>query len=373
MKKLITLAMLFIVFYSYGQTYQTLNKILVPEGRIMTKKTTVKNCVETVNNAQIVELKKTFKNTSAEPEQSITVTEKKNTGDTFVYDKPIELKINSFKGKANIYVDETDKSKVHINYWLNGEWTVDKNLTVVKIERTLQCDGITYTEAIKTTTTLDKNTDYPYWRCETTEINEDYFKNSDVRFEIKDNAGNILYYLINKYDGKADYTIELKNREKISYTNTAIEFGPITIPIKYRFGFGTDTKEVKEEFTTDLNLGIFAGYRFGKFRARYERGVGFKELAHLSCTIGGFLSASTTTLSKTNTNAGNTPITTDSTQSIGTISPGVGVMGNMYGFNLGIFLGCDIGVGQESENWNYNGKPWLGIGIGYSLTNFWKK
>lgn len=372
MKNCTLLLLLALGFFSYGQTYQTLNKIKVPEGREMIKKATVKNCPETVTSGQTVEIKKEFKDTSTKPETVYTVTETKAGPTTINVDKTLEIKLTSFAGDANIYVDETDKSKVHINYWLNGSYTVEKGYVVDKVKRTLKFDG-TYRHVTESTINLTEETKYPYVRCEIGDTLTDYYKNSDVVYKVKNAAGILQYCLMNKYDQNADYTIQLENRELISFTNTAVEFGPITIPIKYRFGYGEGDSEVKEEFSADLNLGIFAGYRIGRYRARYERGVGFKELANLSCTIGGFLSASTVSLSKSNTNAGDNPITTDVTYTAGLISPGFGVMGSMYGFNLGLFLGWDIGVGKESNNWNFDGKTWLGVGIAYSLTSFWKK
>jgi hypothetical protein len=376
-KILLTSLLIFTAVAASSQTYKALNNVKIKGNFTLIKTSKVKNCTQTVANGATIKKATTFKNTSTDNEESYTITEEKTAGanENISVDKPITNKLKSFDGKANIFVDETDKSKIHINYWLNGKYTVKQGVKVKVIDRKLQCDN-TFIET-PTITTLSTDTDYDLWKCSTSEIaiNPDYYKFSNKVVEVyKSDGTTIDYYLVNKYDRDADYNVQLDNRQLISFKETGFEFGPITIPIKIRPGFTKNNVSVQQEFTGDLNLGAFGGYKIGKYRARYVRGEGFTQLpASLSCTVGGFLSFSAAGLDKTNTTAGNTPITDDSKKTIGIVSPGIGIMYSIYNFQIGFFGGFDLGVGSNAKNWNYNNKPWMGLGFAYNLSNFWKK
>ena len=86
---------------------------------------------------------------------------------------------------------------------------------------------------------------------------------------------------------------------------------------------------------------------------------------------GGLLfGASTVVLNQSNTSNDAFPLDKDSniTKGLGSIGIGVGFAFNKI--NFGVFAGSDYAIGDDSEKWNYNKKPWLGIAIGYSLLNF---
>jgi len=362
----------------WGQTYKALNSIEMKNNFTLIKTTKVKNCQETINNGANIKKITTFKNTSTNNEENYTITEEKTAGnnESILVDKILTNKIKSFNGTANIFVDETDKSKIHINYWLNGYDTIKKGTKIKVIDRKLQCDN-TFLET-PNTITVDKDIVFNLWKCSISEIakNPDYYKYSNKVIEVYklDNPTTIDYYLVNKYDKDVDYIIQLDNRQLISFKETAVEFGPITIPIKIRPGFTRNNVVVEQEFTGDLNLGAFLGYKIGKYRARYIKGEGFTQLpTSLSCTVGAFLSFSVASLDKANTTAGNSPIIDDSKKSIGIVSPGLGVMYSIFNFQIGFFGGFDLGAGSNSKNWNFNNKPWMGFGFAYSVSNFWKK
>ena len=125
------------------------------------------------------------------------------------------------EGKANFYIDEEDKTKIHVNYWLNDNVVVPAGKKIKIIERTLECDT-SYSESIKSQI-LNESTFYNLWRCEVWEIKEqpDFYKNSNKVIEVfKYDGKTIDYYLVNKYDRNADYVLELKNREFIEFKET---------------------------------------------------------------------------------------------------------------------------------------------------------
>jgi len=53
----------------------------------------------------------------------------------------------------------------------------------------------------------------------------------------------------------------------------------------------------------------------------------------------------------------------------GLASIGFGLAYSYNKINIGGFVGWDYAIGLDSEKWNYNKQPWIGIAIGYSLFN----
>ncbi|PJJ07600.1 hypothetical protein CLU83_0786 [Flavobacterium sp. 1] len=378
MKNCITFLLLLICYCSYGQTYETLKNVKLPKNLKLTKKVTV-SCPQELKKGQTIINETEFKHTVDGKSTTKTIISEEviTENTTTLVDKEVTIKVNSIENaKANIYVDEKDNSIIHVNYWLNPTNTILKDTNIKFITNTYNCDGTTTRNVPKTITKLDSDKKYMLYKYEKQTLgNEDYLTHCDTIIEVYKNDGtSVDYYLINKYDRKTDYTFQLANRETIYLKNSSIVFGPLTIPIKYRFDFEKNDIKINEDFTADLNVGIFGGWTFGKQKVNYQRGVGFKDNFNVwSITIGPFFNVGTTTLSKSNTTLGKTPITSDATQNIGVVSTGIGFVKSVYNFQFGLFYGWDFGAGKDSNNWNYDGKPWFGFGIGYSLTGFWKK
>ncbi|GGD26354.1 hypothetical protein [Flavobacterium orientale] len=375
MKNCITLLLIVISYCSYGQTYETLKNVKLPDNIILTKKVTVP-CSQPVNKGDKVVSETEYKHTVDGKTTTKTIIKEdviSTDGETTDVDKEIKVKVKSIKdGKANIYVDEKDNSIIHVNYWLNPTNKLLKNTEIEYIIRSYDCEGVLKEKKIKAKLETDKNFLLKkYIKLD----NEDFTKHSDTIIKVfKSDATTVDYYLVNTYDRKVDYTFQLANRKTIAVKYTSVVLGAITIPIKYRPGQEKNDIKVKEDFSADFNAGIFAGWTVGKQKVNYQRGVGFKDnVSFWSATIGPFFSIGTTSLNKNNTTIGDTPITTEDTQNIGTVSTGLGLIKNVYNFQFGVFYGWDIGVGRDSNDWNYDGKPWWGFGIGYSLTGFWKK
>ncbi|GLB48644.1 hypothetical protein [Neptunitalea lumnitzerae] len=373
-------------FTGYGQKYKSLDYVKINEGYNLTKVVTVKSCPEQITKGDSIKSVTTYKDTS-KGEKTYTISSHKIAGsnEEISIDKKISLNLKSFEGKANLFLDENDKSKIHINYWLNDKNFIPKETKIIIRNKKLQCNE-TYKKEVKTVITKIDST-YNLWRVDTKDITfkndngkeeiiePDYFNYCNIIIEVYETDNNTKpdYYLVNKYDKNADYILKLENRDVISFGERAWEFGAVTIPIKFRpLQRGNNTK-VGQKFVGDLNVGAFATYKLGTYKARYVRGAGFEKLASISCNIGPFFTIGTENLDKNNTTTGKIPITNDSTQSIGTVTPGAGIMLNIYNFQLGIYTGWDIGVGSKSSNWDYHGKQWFGFGFSYSLKTPWKE
>lgn len=356
---------------SFSQTYETRNRVEIPSDRIILKSVKVKDCNDTIPAGHVVKKEYTKKN--GEVTYTVTKTDTLQTPGVYKVEKTITKELTDMDGYANITGDEKDKSILHVNYWLNDFSELNSNTRVKVRTKKLDCKGDYISK--DTTYRLRSDTTFNLWKVEVgLDTTTDWFKHSGLVMEVfkKNDSTTIDYYLVDRYEKDADYTIKLENREFVSFRKLGIEYGPITIPFKLRFGYTKDKIEVDEEFSADLNVGFFGGIKLGKYRFRYEKPT-LKELANLSVTVGGFISLSTAALDSVSTRAGKDPFTKDEKATIGVLSPGVGLMFAIYNFQFGAFLGVDVGFGRDAKNWNFNNRPWLGFGISYNLTGFWKK
>ncbi|WP_299604183.1 hypothetical protein [uncultured Aquimarina sp.] len=157
------------------------------------------------------------------------------------------------------------------------------------------------------------------------------------------------------------------------YTITAI-----TIPLKYRFQTDRDALDSSdpeniteisvesEEFSTSVNIALFGGWTWGKTKFTHRKKIGNRTNTKKN-TIGLFLGSSAVELKSTNTDITLTQPQGDREGTFGTISFGLGYVKSWNKISIGLFTGIDKGVGRVSEAWIYDGKPWLGIGVGYDL------
>lgn len=373
--KIITLIVIFLTISinSFGQIYETKNYIRIPQDVEVIKEVKLKNCNELIRANSIVtaEMKKKYGN------YEVTVTKidsiKRDT--ILPFDKEIKINFKSLDGKASLSVNEKDNSILQINYWLNPTHTILAGSFIRVIKNKINCDtSISIDKEDIAKRQISADTTVELYEADEKDKNKEWFKYSDIIIEVyKDDK--IDYYYVNKYDKNGTYMIKLDNREFVSYDKRGFEFGALTIPFKYRFGFTKSVNEqeikVNDEFIAEVNLGLFGGYKFAKYRVRYEGGK-LKDLSNLGCTVGAFLNLSSTSIDSISTVISEQPLKKDEKTSIGVISPGLCVTFTVYNVQIGGFMGWDLGFGQNGKKWNYNGRPWIGFGLGYSLSSFWK-
>lgn len=152
----------------------------------------------------------------------------------------------------------------------------------------------------------------------------------------------------------------------------------ITIPLKYRFRTNRNAVDARdpenpvdiniasEKFSSSINISLFGGYSWGKTKFTHRKKIGNRTKTNKN-TIGLLLGSSAVTLETTNTNITTTQLQGDKEGTIGTVSFGLGYIKSWNKVSFGLFTGIDKGVGRVSNTWIYNGKPWLGIGLGYDL------
>ena len=177
------------------------------------------------------------------------------------------------------------------------------------------------------------------------------------------------HIIINPFLSKKDtinstYYIKLKNRQKEWLPFTEFTVSSLTIPLKYRFR--EKSKDISEEFTSAFNLNFFLGYSYGNTSFMFRDKVGNK--SNTWKISGGLIfGASTLKLNSSNTSSADKPIESGNTIDQGLFSFGLGTTYSFNKLNFGVFYGWDYSLGEASDKWNYNGFPWLGIGVGYSL------
>ncbi len=182
-------------------------------------------------------------------------------------------------------------------------------------------------------------------------------------FKILKNDKNI--YVI-KLIGQPDYANKFYGISKFQLINSAKLYdgknakdgfvaSAITIPVKVRFGneksepLAEGERERFFDFEGNYNIGITGGYRIriNQNGSNYLTGlVGFN-------------------IGSTKVTPETADVETDSNRSI--LTPFTGLMVEFSEFQIGAFVGWDHVSGQLSKSWVYQGKPWLGLGIGYNI------
>ena len=186
---------------------------------------------------------------------------------------------------------------------------------------------------------------------------------SNVLFGEEENS-NKLYinpWLVNSKNGYIErdkvYFYELKNRQSVKIDFKQWSFNALTVPLKIRFG-----KE-KTEFSTGANLGALIGHTWGKTNFVHRSEIGNKQY-DTKHTFGGFLGADKLEFSFQDANSSEVKVKT------AVLSTGLGYLFSYENFTFGAIGGLDFSLGENSSEWNFQGRPWLGISLGYSLFTF---
>lgn len=152
-------------------------------------------------------------------------------------------------------------------------------------------------------------------------------------------------YISQKTNGKY-FLMEMEDFNKMTApyfgSKHSVVWGFSTIPIKLRF----KNESSDFDFETGFTLGVNAGYEYS-FRSRKEQAIAF---------LTGF-GVSTVEVSHLE----GEPSTS------GAFTPSLGVLYAYENFQVGLFLGKDFIGGSGGDSWGYNGKTWLGIGMGFTI------
>lgn len=159
------------------------------------------------------------------------------------------------------------------------------------------------------------------------------------------------YRYISGYTNGKYFLIDLEdfNKKTSEYYGSSKSFvwGFSTLPIKIRFAGNNRSFQYETEF----NLGINVGFeRHIKSRVKQSiallGGVGFSAIDISSETANNYTGEPTT---------------------VSAFTPSLGLVYSYESFQLGLFTGLDIIPGEHRKSWNYTNKPWLGVGLGFTI------
>lgn len=181
-------------------------------------------------------------------------------------------------------------------------------------------------------------------------------------------------------DDEKELFFELKDGQTAILNFKEYTLTTLVIPLKYRFRddpiimetlneeMETVSTEIKipETFTASFNVGVFMGKTWGKTKFNHNKKTGNREFTTKK-TFGILLGTTAEKLTKANTDGSDDAPKDSEEVTIGLFSPGLGYVWSWNKFAIGFFAGFDFGVGEISDTWNYDNRPWLGVGIGYDV------
>ncbi len=150
-------------------------------------------------------------------------------------------------------------------------------------------------------------------------------------------------------------------KERFNYSYKAIDWGILSLPIKLRFGISKDGEKIPFDISKDISVAPYLGYSFFN-RKKFER----QRFSSLSVSMGVFAGPGFVTIHKSNSK--NTDMGDDPLEVL-SFTSGIGVVGAVNTFQLGLFCGMDWVGRNDIKKWDYHGKPWLSLSVGYKFLN----
>lgn len=179
-----------------------------------------------------------------------------------------------------------------------------------------------------------------FWEWDTTQVNGDEKQKSLLKNEnFVKTAGGIQVYFRLSSDELADYAEEvIKKFEPIA--------GTITVPFKFRTQGGFN-------FSKDISITGLGGMKYnfgnsGKTSLALVFGVGLSSVTLDSLNTGGMVADA-------------------EERAAATLS--TGLLFQWERLQVGLMMGSDLLPASSRDNWIYHGKPWLAVGIGFSIFN----
>ena len=230
---------------------------------------------------------------------------------------------------------------------LKAGWTITEEKAGIKIQRILTNDSLIIQpkDSMVVVTKNWKIIDIKY----TTENPSKIFL-SPVSFTEEENQhlNQIVY-------------INLPVHEEILFTHLHTKWSAITIPFSIRPAI---SNRVNSQVTSEFKIGT-------KFSLNYDleffrnRRLDIKKRSYgISAGFGFGLGRVTLDNSSTSLSGANYENEEDGL--VFFLTPGLGF--NIRGFKILGFYGWDIGLTKNTNDWNYNRKPYIGIGLGF---DFW--
>ncbi|UFH51824.1 hypothetical protein [Spirosoma sp. KNUC1025] len=207
-------------------------------------------------------------------------------------------------------------------------------------------------------------------------------KEVNITSPVYDKAYNVdtLINAVNTAEQPVDFFIiktDETNPVKVKYK--MITLGTLVVPFKVRPGNNNEyyftsnnvakPDKVSSTVETKFNIGFYIGFRYGKIR--YPKSIG----SHSSWTTGIFVSPQSIAMSAKNSiydRIINDPNPSREYNALGT-TIGLTEVFTHKQVSVAFLTGVDFAHGDAAQYWVYQGKPWIGFGLGYKLGIFDQK
>ena len=149
--------------------------------------------------------------------------------------------------------------------------------------------------------------------------------------------------------------------QRITFQKQGLDIDISTVLMKYRPSIG----ELPAQLTTDLNLALYAGWRFDFYPVEHRKDPlnrSYAKIGNRGFDFGFFAGPGTTLIS---------PFTTRNKRS--DEYNGMIIQGGFAGFiesnmaSFGLSVGYDYLLSSDRNNWIYQNKPWVGLVVGVAL------
>lgn len=192
------------------------------------------------------------------------------------------------------------------------------------------------------------------WRKRSEYLNTSFYSQEVFNAAGKKTGEKPKYFFISDTDFDNNTDVYENDNPRTSFVT-----GAITIPIKIRPG-GDEKDEMGNtirpfDFSGEVNVGLSVGIKFRLGSAKSK--VYFIPTAGINLT----------SVSIDETTVRNGVITSKTNAS--SLTPFTGFVIQYDTFQLAMITGWDRLSGKTGENWVYQGRPWFGIGLGYSIFN----
>lgn len=159
------------------------------------------------------------------------------------------------------------------------------------------------------------------------------------------------WYMYDSVVRGRDYYFKLDNRQQIKLHYQQLTFTALTIPLKVQFGRNNTVN-----YQTGISIGSLFGYSWGSTRFTYRSKLDNFERSQ-EFTIGGLVNVSSAKFKDSYEREINSA----------SIGLGIGFLYTYESISVGFTYGFEWALGESSQDWNYNDRPWLGLALGYSL------
>jgi hypothetical protein len=150
---------------------------------------------------------------------------------------------------------------------------------------------------------------------------------------------------------------DIKPYQRILTAQVAV--GTMILPIKLRGPIDHQGTHYERQFSTDISIGPYIGYRFK------VSGNDYKPFT----TIGLFAGPTLVNYVSSTSQSGSPLPTSTAPDNMFAFTYGIGLVHEINGFQIGLVYGTDRVSGKRVTEWPYDGKGWFSLGIGYNFLN----